>query len=251
MEAGAVPIRIILISRRLCFHQTILKRDITELTRKIYEEQKINPTPGDFSELLKDDFKIIKEVQNDEKIRRMNTKTYKEHIKHSVKIAAFDYLKEKLKTHSKVKHIEYHKFEIQAYMKSPIFSNIDVNMLYSLRSRSADCKMNFKQKYTHTNFLCCLCGVENEDQPHLLACKVLKKHLIRKNIATKEMKYEDIFSEDIRKQKKITTLYMELFQIKKKLENDSQEAPSSSTLELTMDFDLHHCIDNSLSGKQK
>ena len=65
----AVPIRFILSSRRLCFHQTILKRDLTELTRKIYEEQKINPTPGDFSELVKDDFKIINEIQNDEKIR--------------------------------------------------------------------------------------------------------------------------------------------------------------------------------------
>ena len=58
------------------------------------------------------------------------------------------------------------------------------------------------------------------------------------------MKYEDIFSEDVRKQKEITTLYMELFQIKKKLENNSQEALSSNTLELTMDFDLHCRIDN-------
>ena len=103
LEAGAVPIRYIIISRRLCFHQTILKRDIKELTRKIYEEQKVNPTPGDFSELVKNDFKIINEVQNDEKIRQMNTTTYKKHIKHSVKLAAFVYLKDKLKTHTNLK----------------------------------------------------------------------------------------------------------------------------------------------------
>ena len=83
--AGAVPIRYIIISRRFCFHQTILKRDINELTRNIYEEQKVNPTPGDFSELVNNDFKIINEVQNDEKIRQINTTTYKKHIKHSVK----------------------------------------------------------------------------------------------------------------------------------------------------------------------
>ena len=179
----------------------------------------------------------------------MNTTTYKKHIKHSVKLAAFAYLKEKLRTHSKVKHIKYYKYETQAYLKSPIFSNIEVNMLHSLRSRTADCKMNFKQKFTHTNLLCSSCGCQNEDQPHLLACKTIKEHLKSKNITIYEMKYEDIFSENVRKQKEITTLYMELFEIKKKLENRTQEAPSSNTLELTMDFDLHHRIDNSLSGK--
>ena len=78
----------------------------------------------------------------------------------------------------------------------------------------------------------------------MLAYKTMKENLKSKTTTVFEIKYEDV-----RKQKEITTLYMELFQIKKKLENNSQEAPSSNTLELTMDFDLHCRIDNSLSGK--
>ena len=69
LEAGAIPIRFIISSRRLIYHQTILKRDDSELTKRIYIEQKQNPTKGDYVELLKEDFKIIDEAQDDEKIK--------------------------------------------------------------------------------------------------------------------------------------------------------------------------------------
>ena len=61
LEAGAVPIRFLLSSRRMIYLQTILKRDEGELIRKIYKAQARNPTPGDFVELVKTDFNKIKE----------------------------------------------------------------------------------------------------------------------------------------------------------------------------------------------
>ena len=48
LEAGATPIWYIISSRRLLYHQTILKRDDSELTKKVYREQIRNPTQGDF-----------------------------------------------------------------------------------------------------------------------------------------------------------------------------------------------------------
>ena len=133
-----MPIRFILSARRLTFHQTILKREKSEITRKIYEEQKLNPTAGDFVELIMEDFKIIDKTQKDEDIRNTNTKVYKSKIKSCVKSAAFNYLKQKLRTHSKVKHIEYKSFETQKYMTSPIFTDIEVNLFHRLRSRSTE-----------------------------------------------------------------------------------------------------------------
>ena len=44
LEAGAIPIRYIISSRRLIYHQCILKRNDQELTKRIYSEQKRNPT---------------------------------------------------------------------------------------------------------------------------------------------------------------------------------------------------------------
>ena len=64
----------------------------------------------------------------------------------------------------------------------------------------------------------------------------------------KKVIYQDIFSSDVRKQKEITTLYMELLNIRKMLLEDSQVAPSSAAVELTMGNDLHPCIDNPLPG---
>ena len=122
-------------------------------------------------------------------------------------------------------------------------------MLHSLRSRCADCKVNFKQKYIHTSLKCSLCDIEDEDQQHLLVCTVIQRYMQSKNITVNNVIYEDLFSSDICKQKEITAIYMELFQIRNMLPNNSQVAPSSAAVELTMGNGLHLCIDNQLPGK--
>ena len=73
LEAGAIPIRYIISSRRLIYHQCILKRNDQELTKRIYSEQKRNPNKGDLAELIRDDFKLIDETQNDMAIQMTNT----------------------------------------------------------------------------------------------------------------------------------------------------------------------------------
>ena len=61
LETGTVPIRFLVSSRRMIYLQNILKREEGELIKKIYKAQAENPSPGDFSELLKDDFNMIEE----------------------------------------------------------------------------------------------------------------------------------------------------------------------------------------------
>ena len=107
LEAGATPIRYIISSRRLLHHQTIFKRDDSELTKKVYREQIRNPTQGDFVELIKEDFKAINEQQNDDMIQNTNTVLYKKHIKAKMRISALKYLTDIQAKHSKVKHIKY------------------------------------------------------------------------------------------------------------------------------------------------
>ena len=166
-----------------------------------------------------------------------------------MKHAAFEYLKQKLNTHTEVKHIQYNKLEIQQYMTSPLFTNSEVDMLHSLRSRCADCKVNFKQKYIHTNLKCLLCGIEDDDQQHILVCTAIQSYIQSKNITVNNVIYEDIFLSDISKQKEITAIYMELFKIRNILLKDCQVAPSSAAVELTMGNDLQPCNDNPLPGK--
>ena len=57
-------------------------------------------------------------------------------MKHKTKVAAFSYLKSLQVQHSKIKDIQYPRFETQKYMTSQMFTNCEVNLLHALRSRS-------------------------------------------------------------------------------------------------------------------
>ena len=59
LETGSLPLRYIVKSRRIMYLHNILKKNENELIRKIYETQKQNPTPGDFSELVRNDITEI------------------------------------------------------------------------------------------------------------------------------------------------------------------------------------------------
>ena len=136
-------------------------------------------------------------------------------------------------------------------MTSPLFSNNEVSMLHALRGRATDCKANYKQKYIHTNILCSLCGLENEDQQHIFKCKVIQSNFITEDVSNLDIKYEDIFSQNLQKQKAITALFLNLFKIKDDImkRKNSQEAPSNTHVMLDMSDYLLPCTVLSYFGK--
>ena len=250
LEAGAIPIRFIIASRRLIYHHNILKREEKELIKRIYKEQKKNPSKGDFVELIKEDFEIANIVQNDEEIQSIKASIYKQYIKKCIRKAAFVYLTTKQASHSKVSIIKYAQLETQTYMISPLFLNEEVNQLHALRSKTSNCKMNFKNRYGKDDLLCNLCFLENQDQQHILRCIVLQRKLRSSQIAQKKIAYEDLYSNDVYKQKAITSLFLELFKIKSVIEDDSsQPAPSTKDMVLVGDDDLSFDIVHPSSGK--
>ena len=64
--------------------------------------------------------------------------------------------------HSKVKNLDYDKLDTQDYIKSELFSNEHVELLFALRSKMVNVKANFSSKYRDMN---CLYG-----------CKTIKDH---------------------------------------------------------------------------
>ena len=206
LEAGAVPIRFLLSSRRMVYLLTILKREDSELIKRIYKAQSGNPSHGDWSEMLKADFKTIGEVIYEQAIVKSSKNSYKNFIKAKVRTAALKHLNNLKGTHSKIQTIEYVELKTQSFITSPIFSNDDVSLLYSLRSRSVDCKANFKSIYKDTDILCPFCKKEDDSQQHMLECEVIKHHFKSTEISQYKIVYDDIFK-DIKKQKGITSLF--------------------------------------------
>ena len=251
LESGAIPIRFLISSRRMIYLQHILKRKEGELVKKVYEAQAENPTKGDFVELLKDDFDKIQETQDNNAIVSTSAESYKKYIKTKIRSAALRFLTEKKEKHSKIKSIQYNKLETQGYLTSPLFTNSEVQLLFSLRSRMADCKENFKNKYKESDLLCPFCSKETDSQPHMMECTFLASQLKSKNISSRKIVYEDIF-DDIKKQKEATEMFKDLIGLRDKFKEEhqfSQLDPCTSAEVLRNSDDLLSCIDNYSSGK--
>ena len=136
-------------------------------------------------------------------------------------------------------------------MTSPLFTNQDMSLLFTLRSRAVDCKINFKNRYHNEDLQCSLCHEEQDDPPHILRCKVLHAQLAGEEFVSGEVKYEDILR-DVYKQKVVVTLFRKLLDIRKTMaQNRQQETPDPSISDqmLKNSYNLHHSIVNSSSGK--
>ena len=77
-----------------------------------------------------------------------------------------------------------------------------------------------------------------------MRCRVIQDNFDTEEIAKKQMKYDDIFSENIVKQKEITSLFLILFKIRNKIQENqnSQPAPSNTDVMLRTSNNLHDCI---------
>ena len=142
----------------------------------------------------------------------MSKNKFKKFIKTKILDAAFQYLKREQDSKSKVKEIQYTKLKLQKYLKSSLFSNYEVEMLFRIRSCTIDVKTNFKSKYEKNNIENLQCRMENctkiEDQQHLLNCKPILSQLPQ-SFDLKNIFYKDLFSKT-KKQKKVVELFIAL-----------------------------------------
>ena len=143
-------------------------------------------------------------------------------MKSKVRNAAFSDLLIKKVSHSKMDDVSYDKLELQEYMRSPLFDKESVAMLLALRTRTVrGIKNDFRGMFP--DVLCPLgCG-ETDTLKNVLSCSVLRNNFQSESVTMHEVKFDDIFSPDITKQKQITQLYIQLMDIREKIINNSPE----------------------------
>ena len=121
LETGCLPISSILVSRRLLYLHTILNEDKSSLVFKVFNAQLANPDKGDWVlEVLKnlEEYEIKETFQE---IEKMSIFKFRSLVAKAVRNTTFKKLVELKNSHSKVKHINYVKFEVQNYLKSDLF----------------------------------------------------------------------------------------------------------------------------------
>ena len=218
LETCSVPIQYIVASRRLMYLHSILQKSSTEMVRKVFEEQKVNTSPGDFCELVSADKDMIELKLSDIEIANMKKEKFRSIVKAKIRQSSFKYLKTIKAGHSKMDRLSYTQFEMAQYLNSPLFNSESMKLLLALRTRTVEgIKNDFRGMFA--DIVCPLqCG-ETDTIEHILKCSVLRQNHSSDTILQHDIEYEDIFSSEVMKQKQATELFKELLDVRNNLLN--------------------------------
>ena len=87
-----------------------------------------------------------------------------ENVKRKMNEAAFEYLTDKAKTHSKMNNLVYSDCEGADYLKLAQFTPDLASLLFKFRTRTYMVKNNFRNNYRNTNIICPLCEISDDTQ---------------------------------------------------------------------------------------
>ena len=127
-------------------------------------------------------------------ILQMKKSTFKRVIDSKIREASRKYLTQLRNKHSKSSGLQTYK--LQAYLTTNELSTDEKQLLFQLRTRTFNCKANYKNQYGD-NISCILCGSE-DNQLHLLLCSRTTA-----GVNTDSVAYEDIFG-TLEKQVRVT-----------------------------------------------
>ena len=134
---------------------------------------------------------------------------FKNLVKQKIKGKTFENLQKRKFSHSKVKHIEHNGLIMQKYLQpnKSKMSKEEAQLIFKLRCRVTETKVNLKGKYD--NLDCEACGIEEENQQHILVCKELNKD---RNVE-EMINYEKLFNGSVSEKLKVARRFKENFQI--------------------------------------
>ena len=116
LETSTWKLRHHLMYRRIMHHHHLVTRDKTETICKIYQQQKKDSIRDDWIELLKADFKSIKQELNEEEISSISKILCKKRIRQLINNSEFEYFSDLKNGHTKIVDKLYNKFQIQPYL---------------------------------------------------------------------------------------------------------------------------------------
>ena len=110
------------------------------------------------------------------------------------------------------------------YLTDPRFSKSQVETLFSLRSRTIQCKDNFKMKFKDNDLLCNCCKLFYCSQGHILQCPEIVK-LVKIHTHC-EVKDPEMIYGTVDQQLKIVRVYEEYLSIRETLLKESSSTQS-------------------------
>ena len=142
LDLGVIPIRYIIMMRRLNFLKYILLEDKNSLIHKFLKSQLSQPTFNDWGQTVVNDVQKLERKLDVSDVENLPVATYQRLVKESVVKLALNYLnglklKENQQT-SKTSHIQHKKIEMARYLTPNHISIKEAKFLFTLRSRLLD-----------------------------------------------------------------------------------------------------------------
>ena len=143
-----------------------------------------------------------------EEIRKMKKTSFLKLIKQRINLKTFKNLQQLKKSHSKVENVEHSGIKMHKYLQPnrTKMTKEASQLIFKLRCRMAESKVNLKGKYD--NLECGACGLEEENQQHILKCRELNR-----NKSIQEFKYANLFNGTVTEKLKIAKMFKENFDI--------------------------------------
>ena len=205
LSTNTMPLRFIIIGRRLMFYWSILQKSESELVRRFLTAQELNPVKNDLCLQFKDDMKTCNITLNSYEISTMKKSKFKKVIYSRLREVSREYLLSLKRKHTKLQFLQ-NTYTLDPYLSSNSISTEEKQTLFKLRTRMIDVKSSFRTQYGQD--LACRFCPEEETQSHLLLCNELID-----NLDTSSIEYEDIFK-DLKKQEAVARLYTQILKIR-------------------------------------
>ena len=186
LELGVVNLNYVIMARRLNFLHYILSRPDDELVKQFFDVQVKYPVKNDWVLSVKSDLKTLNINLTFDEIKKETKDYFSKLVKAKVRSGAFeDFMKVK-RVQSKMSNLNYEKLELQSYFKTNNISVKTARSIFAYRTRTSQCKVNFRTQYIN-NLECPVPGCKEEDsQQHLL------DHSTRDNVESSS--YTKLFS---------------------------------------------------------
>ena len=92
LETNSLPLRFVIIARRLMYYWTILAKPATELVQQVFQTQKLSPVKNDWCLQIEDDLRYCKINLSESEIRAMKKIKFKSIVTSSIVEVAKQYL---------------------------------------------------------------------------------------------------------------------------------------------------------------
>ena len=178
LELGFIPVKYIIMYKRLAFLHYILSQNINSMVKQVYIALKSESKRGDFHDQVVQDKKETNITFNEKEICDHTHNQWKTIVKSRVKELALRNLVEENSTKEKTKQIEFKELKMSKYLRKNTNSQIS-KIIFSIRSKTFDIK--FWQEWKYNDNACVTCGVNAEDMDHFLQCQAYENCPQEKN----------------------------------------------------------------------